>query len=61
MRTTQRRAKEWRGIMAKSWFTLALMKGQRHPVDCQKWRWLQRIPGAKVSVTSFGEATGRQD
>ena len=29
------------------------------PKDHRKWRWWERIPGAKVSVTSFGEATGR--
>ena len=23
----------------KNHFTLALPKGQRHPVACQKWRW----------------------
>ena len=38
LRTMQRRVKEWRGIMAKSWSTLGLMKSQRHPVDCRNWR-----------------------
>ena len=38
LRTMQRRVKEWRGIMAKSWSTLGPMKRQRHPVDCRNWR-----------------------
>ena len=29
-------------------------------MDCRNWRQLERFPGAKVSATFFGDATGRQ-
>ena len=30
-------------------------------MDYRNWCWLEQTPGAKVSVTFFREATGRQD
>ena len=29
-------------------------------MDCRNWRQLERFPGANVSATFFGDATGRQ-
>ena len=45
-------------MMAKELVTPGLKKPAQNWMDCRNWRWLERIPGAKVSVTFSGEATG---
>ena len=38
LRTLQRGVQQWRGIMAKNWFTAGPMKLSRTRVQCRNWR-----------------------
>ena len=61
LRTMQRRVKEWRGFMAKKLVYASLDAGPAEPDGLPVMARLERTLGAKVSVTFFGEATGRQN